>query len=103
QQRLGIAPAKTLVAGFSQGGIMSASVALTSPGSVAGFGILSGRILPEFEPRIPQDIAMHDLHALILHGRHDSKLGCFLPNARSNDCRTMAWRTRSGLTQPTTN
>ncbi|MET0289420.1 MAG: hypothetical protein ABW178_07310, partial [Pseudoxanthomonas sp.] len=58
QQRLGIAPAKTLVAGFSQGGIMSAGVALTSPGSVAGFGILSGRILPEIEPRIPQDIAM---------------------------------------------
>ena len=42
-----IAPEHTVVAGFSQGGIMSASVALTSPESVAGFGVLSGRILPE--------------------------------------------------------
>ena len=43
----GADPARIVVAGFSQGGIMSASVALTAPARVAGFGILSGRILPE--------------------------------------------------------
>ncbi len=77
QARLGIAPARTLVAGFSQGGIMSASVALTAPDSVAGFGVLSGRILPEIEPLIPADIARHNLHGLVLHGVRDSKLGYF--------------------------
>jgi phospholipase/carboxylesterase len=77
QARLGIAPARTLVAGFSQGGIMSASVALTSPASVTGFGVLSGRILPELEPDIAPDVASHDVHGLVLHGLHDSKLGHF--------------------------
>ncbi|WDS35061.1 phospholipase [Pseudoxanthomonas sp.] len=77
QTRLGIVPSRTLVAGFSQGGIMSASVALTSPASVAGFGVLSGRILPEIEPLIPADIASHALHGLVLHGTRDSKLGYF--------------------------
>lgn len=47
QQQHGVSPAQTVLAGFSQGGIMSAGVALTAPESVAGFGLLSGRILPE--------------------------------------------------------
>lgn len=74
QQRLGVAPARTVIAGFSQGGIMSASVALTSPRSVTGFGILSGRILPEIEPLIPAHVGQHGLRGLVMHGRHDSKL-----------------------------
>jgi phospholipase/carboxylesterase len=77
QARLGIAASRALVAGFSQGGIMSASVALTSPALVAGFGVLGGRILPEIEPLIPVDIAAHDLHGLVLHGLRDAKLGYF--------------------------
>lgn len=77
QARLGIAPSRTLVAGFSQGGIMSASVALTAPATVAGFGVLSGRILPEIESLIPNDVAAHGLHGLVLHGVRDSKLGYF--------------------------
>ncbi len=74
QRRLGLAPARTLVAGFSQGGIMSAGVGLTAPASVAGFAILSGRILPEIEPLVPADVGRHGLQALVMHGRHDSKL-----------------------------
>lgn len=74
QARFGIAPARTVIAGFSQGGIMSASVALTAPQAVAGFGVLSGRILPEIEPLIPADVGRHGLHGLVTHGRHDSKL-----------------------------
>jgi phospholipase/carboxylesterase len=61
QATLGVAPAKTLIAGFSQGGIISASVALSAPERVAGFGILSGRILPE-------------LRAFVGHGLQDDKL-----------------------------
>lgn len=74
QQRLGVARSATVVAGFSQGGIMSASVALTEPAYVAGFAVLAGRILPELAARIaPRDTLAH-LKALVAHGREDAKL-----------------------------
>jgi phospholipase/carboxylesterase len=70
----GLAPARTVLAGFSQGGIMSASVALTRPALLAGFGLLAGRILPELEPRLAERAALARLQAFIGHGREDSKL-----------------------------
>lgn len=74
QAAYGIAPQQTVIAGFSQGGILSASVALTSPESVAGFGILSGRILPELEPHLAAPARLAALQGFIGHGEHDSKL-----------------------------
>ncbi len=74
QQAHGIAPQHTVVAGFSQGGILSASVGLTTPGQVAGFGVLSGRILPELEPHLAAPAQLAQLHAFIGHGTFDSKL-----------------------------
>lgn len=74
QARTGLSAHQTLVAGFSQGGIMSASLALTSPESLAGFGILSGRILPEIADLIAPAEALAKLEALILHGELDSTL-----------------------------
>ena len=74
QQRTHIPPARTLVAGFSQGGIMSASLALTSPHTVAGFAILSGRILPEIAQQIAAPEALVHLEALLLHGEQDNTL-----------------------------
>ncbi|KVF73027.1 alpha/beta hydrolase [Burkholderia vietnamiensis] len=62
------------IAGFSQGGIMSASVALTSPSDVAAFAVLCGRILPEIDPLIAPRDALKPLHALVMHGRFDDKL-----------------------------
>ena len=62
------------IAGFSQGGIISASVGLTRPDKVAGFGILSGRILPEIAPLIATSEALSTLQAFISHGVQDSKL-----------------------------
>ena len=70
----GIAPAKTLIAGFSQGGIISASVALSAPESVAGFGILSGRILPELKPHLASRERLAHLRAFVGHGLQDNKL-----------------------------
>ncbi|HIC7213544.1 alpha/beta hydrolase [Burkholderia stabilis] len=64
----------TVIAGFSQGGIMSASVALTSPCDVTAFAVLCGRILPEIDPLIAPRDALAPLHALIVHGRFDDKL-----------------------------
>jgi phospholipase/carboxylesterase len=70
----GIAPRNTVIAGFSQGGIMSASLALSAPELVAGFGLLSGRILPELEPAIAAGERLGQLQGFIGHGEHDSKL-----------------------------
>ncbi|WP_175795718.1 alpha/beta hydrolase [Burkholderia anthina] len=64
----------TVIAGFSQGGIMSASVGLTSPVDVAAFAVLCGRILPEIDPLIAPRDALSPLHALVMHGRFDDKL-----------------------------
>ena len=63
------------IAGFSQGGIMSASVALTAPARVAGFGILSGRILPEVLPLVKADPRLATLPAFVSHGVQDNVLG----------------------------
>lgn len=74
QARTGIAPARTAVAGFSQGGVMAAGLALTRPDSVAGFGLLSGRILPEIGPLIAPAEALAGLQGLVLHGDFDDRL-----------------------------
>lgn len=74
QAAYGIAPERTLIAGFSQGGILSASVGLTAPASVAGFAVLSGRILPELEPLLASPEQLAHVRALVAHGRDDTKL-----------------------------
>jgi phospholipase/carboxylesterase len=74
QARLGIAPDQTIIAGFSQGGIMSASLALTKPEQVCGFAIISGRILPDIAPLISQSSGLKNLSVLIQHGIHDGTL-----------------------------
>jgi phospholipase/carboxylesterase len=91
QQRHGVAPSHTVVAGFSPGGILSASVALSAPLAVAGFGLLCGRILPELEPALASRDALATLDGLIIHGRTDSKL----PVAWAE--RADAWLQRLGV------
>jgi len=66
QLRYGVTSDQTLIAGFSQGGIMSASLALTAPKCVRGFAILSGRILPEIEPLIARAEDLQHLSALVI-------------------------------------
>lgn len=70
----GIDAQKIWIAGFSQGGILSVSVALTRPDLVNGFGILSGRILPEISPMIAPLNELLGLHAFISHGLNDAVL-----------------------------
>ncbi len=60
--------------GFSQGAIMSASVALTSPGLVAGAVLMSGRILPQIEPLIAAPEKLKNLPILVVHGTADAVL-----------------------------
>lgn len=70
----GVAPQRTAIAGFSQGGILSASVALSAPERVRGFAVLCGRILPELEPVLAPREALAHLDGFIAHGRDDAVL-----------------------------
>lgn len=74
QSAYGIAPQNTVIAGFSQGGILSASVALSAPERVAAFAILSGRILPELAPHLADKQLLANLRGFIGHGEHDKRL-----------------------------
>lgn len=74
RQADGPAPMPALMAGFSQGGILSASVALSAPDDVARFAILSGRILPELEPHLASPEKLELVSGFIAHGKHDDKL-----------------------------
>ena len=74
QAEYSVSPIHTVVAGFSQGGIMSASLGLTRPELVAGFGVLAGRILPEIASQLADRTALTKLNAFIGHGREDTKL-----------------------------
>lgn len=74
QARYGMEPMDTVIAGFSQGGILSASVALSAPELVRGVGLLSGRILPELKPHIANPAQLAHLRAFIGHGEQDTTL-----------------------------
>lgn len=67
-------PARVYLMGFSQGAIMSASVALTHPELVAGAVLMSGRILPEIRPMLAPADALRGLPILIVHGTRDTVL-----------------------------
>lgn len=74
QATFGVVPQNTMIAGFSQGGILSASVALSTPERVAAFAILSGRILPELQPHLADKTRLSTLRGFIGHGEYDTKL-----------------------------
>lgn len=95
QQACGIDASHTVIAGFSQGGILSASVALTAPERVAGFAVLAGRILPEIEPQLADATRLSALRGYIAHGIHDDKLPVSWAQ-RSDD-----WLTRLGVAHQT--
>lgn len=91
----GIKAAQTVIAGFSQGGILSASVALSAPEQVTGFGVLAGRILPELEPHVADRTRLKDLRGFIAHGTRDDKLPVDWAH------RAGAWLTRLGVAHET--
>lgn len=60
--------------GFSQGGIMSYSVAITNPGLIKGIAVMSGRLLPEIKPLVPISDKHKNLSIFISHGKEDNVL-----------------------------
>lgn len=65
---------KVYLMGFSQGGIMSYSTALTAPEKIAGIAVMSGRLLPEVKPLIANNERLSKLKVYISHGKQDSVL-----------------------------
>lgn len=66
--------ARVYLMGFSQGAIMSASVALTQPELVAGAVLMSGRILPEIQPLMASKEELIGFPFLVVHGTADRVL-----------------------------
>lgn len=60
--------------GFSQGAIMSYSVALTRPDLVKGVASMSGRLLDEIKPQIVEKEQLSHLKIYISHGSTDNTL-----------------------------
>jgi phospholipase/carboxylesterase len=77
-------PHQVYLMGFSQGAIMSASVALTEPELVAGVVMMSGRILPEIQPLVAPAEKLQGLPFLVVHGTNDA----VLPLAHGHATRT---------------
>lgn len=74
QRQLGVAPSATLVAGFSQGAVMSWSIALQSPTVVGGAAIFSGR-LPANLPAQPLPVSATTLPNMFVgHGQVDNRI-----------------------------
>jgi phospholipase/carboxylesterase len=70
----GADPKQVYLMGFSQGAIMSASVALTRPELVTGAVLMSGRILPEIRPLIATGEELSGFPFLVVHGTADMVL-----------------------------
>ncbi len=64
---------RIFIMGFSQGAIMSYSVALTFPTLIRGVGALSGRILEEIKPivNVERKVGQAKLAVFVAHGTQD--------------------------------
>jgi phospholipase/carboxylesterase len=64
-------PQRVYLLGFSQGGIMGLSVALTHPALVAGVAAMSARVPPEVVPAFAPKEELTGLPLLLTHGTED--------------------------------
>jgi phospholipase/carboxylesterase len=73
-EQYGTDPARVYLAGFSQGAIMSASLALNAPRLIAGATLMSGRVMPEMVPGEPDLVGLTGMPVLVVHGTYDEVL-----------------------------
>ena len=64
-------PRKTVLMGFSQGGVMAYDLALRDPGRYAGLLALSSWLPPEIADGIPSQPEHEILQTLVIHGTDD--------------------------------
>ncbi|MEN9229626.1 MAG: alpha/beta fold hydrolase [Thermostichus sp. DG02_5_bins_236] len=67
-------PAQVYLLGFSQGGIMSLSLALTQPEKLAGVVVMSGRLPVEAVAEAAPPESLQNLSILAVHGKQDAVL-----------------------------
>ncbi|HEY7557345.1 MAG TPA: alpha/beta hydrolase-fold protein [Candidatus Binatia bacterium] len=70
--RYPIDPGKTALLGFSQGGVMAYSLALTRPEHFAALAVLSSWLPKELQARLQVSEAVRALPTLVQHGTQDS-------------------------------
>jgi phospholipase/carboxylesterase len=63
-----------VLAGFSQGAIMSYAVAISSPSVVNKIGCFGGRILEQTKSSISSSIDLKNLHCFVAHGTQDQMI-----------------------------
>ncbi|WP_218509230.1 alpha/beta hydrolase [Variovorax sp. dw_308] len=71
-EQLGIPPGRTVVGGFSQGGIMSLSLLLTQPARLRAAMVWHSRLLPEVQPDLAPAEALAGKALWISHGAADN-------------------------------
>ena len=67
-------PSRVYLMGFSQGAIMSYSLAITYPAKIKGILVLSGRLLDEVKPKINNNDRLRRVSIFIGHGTADNVL-----------------------------
>ncbi|MFY9826636.1 MAG: alpha/beta fold hydrolase [Thermoanaerobaculia bacterium] len=73
-QRYPIDPAKVVVAGFSQGGVMAYDLALRQPSRFAGLAALSSWFPPELAETLPKLPEQEGFPVLVVHGTRDDRI-----------------------------
>jgi phospholipase/carboxylesterase len=74
RHRHGLGGEKVIVGGFSQGGVMSYNLGLTSPDLIKAIFILGSRLQPQIRPLIKPVQELKDLSIFIGHGTEDRVL-----------------------------
>ncbi|MES2779014.1 MAG: dienelactone hydrolase family protein [Bacteroidota bacterium] len=80
---------EVLLLGFSQGAIMSYSVALTQPQKVKGIVALSGRVLTDIDPHLASAAQLQKLNIFIGHGTKDEVLPFYNGEAAYLKCKNL--------------
>ena len=70
-QQLGIPPARVVVGGFSQGGIMALSLLLSQPALLQAAMVLHSRLLTQVVPLVAAHEALKGKQLWLSHGTHD--------------------------------
>lgn len=72
--KYGVDEEQVIVGGFSQGAIMSFSLAMTAPEKLKGIVALSGRMLEEVKPLMVEKEKISPVKIFISHGKNDQVL-----------------------------
>lgn len=71
KQKVVFNPLRVYLCGFSQGAIMSISVALSAPDKIKGIAVLSGRLPDNIKTQVSKSAAVKQLNVFISHGTRD--------------------------------